>query len=131
MSYESDPPRLSEGGSGAPELQNLFQSARQDLPSDKAIDRILTRLGPIAGAGAALAGDAVIAGAKTAATQAATSSTLSASLAKIVAAVAGAGLIAGGAAIVASKGGDKPEPPTPVLTAPQAPVVPPPAAEAA
>ncbi len=127
MSYESDPPRLVEGG-GSPELQGLFEGARHDLPSQKTLERVLTRLGPIAGAGAALAGDAVLAGANTA-TQAATTSTVTGSIGKLVAVIAGAGLIAGGAALVVSSR-DAGKQPAPAMTAPtKAQVAPPPAAE--
>jgi hypothetical protein len=118
MSYESDPPRLAEGGDSV-ELQGLFQDARSDLPSDQTLDRMLARLGPIAGAGAALAGDAVLAGANTA-SQAATTSTVAGSIAKLVAVVAGAGLIAGGVAVFTSKG-DAGEKAAPAVTAPKAP----------
>jgi hypothetical protein len=117
MSYESDPPRLVEGG-GSPELQGLFENARGDLPSPKTLERVLTRLGPIAGAGAALAGDAVLAGANTA-TQAATTSTVTGTIGKLVAVIAGAGLIAGGAALVVSSSDGK-KPPGPAMTAPKA-----------
>ena len=120
MSYDSDPPRLAEGGPGTDGLQSMFERAQRDVPSDKTLDRMLTRLGPIAGAGAALAGDAVLAGAKTAATQAATTSTLTATITKLVAVVGGAGLIAGGAAIFASQSDDGAKAPAPVVAPPQA-----------
>jgi hypothetical protein len=119
MTIESDPPRLADSGAAAPgPVQNLFQSAQQDLPSEHALERMLTRLGPIAGAGAALAGDAVLAGAKGAATHAA-STTVGASVAKLVAVIAGAGLIAGGAAMLASNSGGDESPQTPAKVAPK------------
>ncbi len=113
MSYDSDPPRLSELGSGAtPELRGMFQNARRDVPNDLELERVLTRLGPIVGAGVALAGDAVRAGAQQAA---AAGSSSMATIAKVVAVIGGAGIIASGVAFFA---GNEDPSSKPVQTAP-------------
>ncbi len=114
MSYDSDPPRMSELGSGAsPQLSSLFQNARRDVPNDSQLERVLTRLGPIVGAGVALAGDAVRAGAQQAAHAGSSSM---ATIAKLAAVIGGAGIIASGAAFLASGKDDQPS--KPVQTAP-------------
>lgn len=106
MSYDSDPPRMSDGASGtSPELQGLFQNAQRDVPNDAQLERLLTRLGPVVGAGAALAGDAVRAGAQHAAAQASTTSV--ATLTKVVTAIAGAGIIASGIAFFSTGDGEE------------------------
>lgn len=101
MSYDSDPPRLSELGSDtSPELRGLFQNARRDVPSDAQLERMLTRLGPVIGAGIGLASDAVRAGAQQAAQ--ASGSSIPA-FAKLAAVLGGVGIIAAGSALWSAK----------------------------